>query len=51
MRLFSPVCSVELVEEYGVDLGKEIIYSARGSVIEAVTSSPRTLEGHLRKSR
>lgn len=39
------MCSVELVEEYGVDLGKEIIYSARGGVIEAVTSSPRTLEG------
>ncbi|MDT0267987.1 terminase [Streptomyces sp. DSM 44915] len=34
-----------MLETYGVDLGKEIIYSARGGVIEAVTSSPRSLEG------
>lgn len=45
MRLFSPMCSPELIEEYGIDLGKEIIYAANGGVIEAVTSSPRTLEG------
>ncbi|WP_006603671.1 hypothetical protein [Streptomyces auratus] len=45
MRLFGPMCSPELIEEHGLDLGKEIIYSARGGVIEAVTSSPRTLEG------
>ena len=45
MRLFGPMCSPELIERYGVDLGKEVIYSAAGGVIEAVTSSPRSLEG------
>ena len=34
------------IEEYGIDLGKEIIYAYQGRRrIEAVTSSPRALEG------
>ncbi|QMU74179.1 terminase [Streptacidiphilus sp. P02-A3a] len=45
MRLFSPMFSPAMVAEFGIDLGKEIIYSASGGVIEAVTSSPRALEG------
>lgn len=45
MRLFSPMFSPAMVAEFGIDLGKEIIYSAAGGVIEAVTSSPRALEG------
>lgn len=35
----------ERAKRLGVDLGKEIIYSDRGGRIEAVTSSPRALEG------
>ncbi|MGK5728171.1 hypothetical protein [Streptomyces sp. URMC 124] len=45
MRLFPGMFSPECIAEYGIDLGKEIIYSAGGGVIEAVTSSPRALEG------
>ncbi|MEV3856054.1 hypothetical protein AB0J38_17235 [Streptomyces sp. NPDC050095] len=45
MRLFGPMLSPELIAEHGIDLGKEIIYSRAGGVIEAVTSSPRALEG------
>ncbi|UQA94920.1 hypothetical protein [Streptomyces halobius] len=53
MRLFPGMFSPKLIAEYGIDLGKEIIYSSGGGVIEAVTSSPRALEGgrlplHLR---
>jgi hypothetical protein len=35
----------ERAKRMGVDLGKEIIYTDRGGRIEAVTSSPRALEG------
>ncbi len=44
-RLFPAMFSDRLVSEYGVDLGKEIIYARNGAVLEAVTSSPRSLEG------
>jgi hypothetical protein len=40
--LFSPLA----IDEYSIDLGKEIIYAHHGRErIEAVTSSPRALEG------
>jgi hypothetical protein len=39
--LFSPAC----IDEYKVDLGKTIIYARGSGRIEAVTSSPRALEG------
>lgn len=44
MRLFPFMFSDAAIAEYGIDLGKEIIYSRRG-LLEAVTSSPRALEG------
>lgn len=44
MSLFPGLFSAECIKEHGIDLGKEIIYSATGR-LEAVTSSPRTLEG------
>lgn len=46
MSLFPSLFSDALINEYDIDLGKEIIYALRGrSRIEAVTSSPRALEG------
>jgi hypothetical protein len=45
MTLFPGVLSPAAVTEYGLDLGKEIIHSRTGGRIEAVTSSPRALEG------
>ncbi|GIG63633.1 terminase [Longispora fulva] len=45
MTLFGPMLSRKAIEEFGIDLGKEIIHSRRGGRIEAVTSSPRALEG------
>jgi phage terminase large subunit-like protein len=44
-RLFPGMMSERFIETYGVDAGKEVIYSQSGGVLEAVTSSPRTLEG------
>lgn len=44
MRLFPFMFSDAAIDEFGIDLGKEIIYSRRG-LMEAVTSSPRALEG------
>jgi hypothetical protein len=44
MRLFPSLFSDDAIDEYGIDLGKEIIYSRNG-LLEAVTSSPRALEG------
>lgn len=44
MRLFPFMFSDSCIDDYGLDLGKEIIYSRRG-LLEAVTSSPRALEG------
>lgn len=46
MTLFPGLFTNEAIAEYGIDLGKEIIYADRGRRrIEAVTSSPRALEG------
>ncbi|MGW2364963.1 terminase [Streptomyces sp. NPDC001667] len=46
MVLFPGLFSPRAIDEYGIDLGKEIIYARKGRArIEAVTSSPRALEG------
>jgi len=46
MTLFPGMFSPRAIAEYGIDIGKEIIYADRGRRrIEAVTSSPRALEG------
>lgn len=46
MTLFPGLLSKRATEEYRIDLGKEIIYAHGGRCrIEAVTSSPRALEG------
>ena len=46
LTLFPSIISQRAIDEYGVDLGKEIIYARQGRCrIEAVTSSPRALEG------
>jgi hypothetical protein len=45
MTLFPGMMSRKLIDEYRVDLGKEIIHSGAGGRIESVTSSPRSLEG------
>jgi phage terminase large subunit-like protein len=45
MTLLSPMLSDAAISEYGIDVGKTIIYSRGGGRIEAVTSSPRALEG------
>jgi phage terminase large subunit-like protein len=46
MTLFPSILSKRALEEYRIDLGKEIIYADKGRArIEAVTSSPRALEG------
>lgn len=44
MRLFPGLFSDNAIDTYGIDIGKEIIYTKRG-MLEAVTSSPRALEG------
>ena len=46
MTLFPGMLSPKAIEEFGIDMGKEIIYAEHGRKrIEAVTSSPRALEG------
>jgi hypothetical protein len=46
MSLFPSLFSDAAISEYEIDLGKEIIYGRHGRArIEAVTSSPRALEG------
>lgn len=46
MTLFPGLFSKEAIAEFAIDLGKEIIYAHRGRCrVEAVTSSPRALEG------
>jgi len=46
MALFPAMISREAIAEFQVDLGKEIIYAHGGRCrLEAVTSSPRALEG------
>jgi hypothetical protein len=44
MRLFPGLFSEAALEDYRIGLGKEIIYTHNG-MLEAVTSSPRALEG------
>lgn len=43
--LFPTMCSSRLIETYGLDINKEIIHKRGGGRIEAVTSSPKSLEG------
>jgi hypothetical protein len=46
MTLLPGLWTRKALEEYQIDLGKEIVYAFRGARrIEAVTSSPRALEG------
>lgn len=46
MRLFPSLFNARAKEEFQLDIGKEIIYAHKGAqMIEAVTSSPATLEG------
>ncbi|MEV7840188.1 terminase [Streptomyces albidoflavus] len=46
MTIFPGMFSKRAVEEFRIDLGKEIIYADKGRArIEAVTSSPRAMEG------
>lgn len=46
MALFPAMFGKPMVSEYAIEIGKEIIYAHGGRCrIEAVTSSPRTLEG------
>ncbi len=47
MTLFRGVFTPECIEEHGIDIGKEVIYAYGGKKqIQAVTSSPRSLEGN-----
>lgn len=46
VSLFASLFSKDTISEYGIDLGKELIYGPHGAKIQAVTSSPKTLEGH-----
>lgn len=46
MTLFPGLFTKSALDEFAIDLGKEIIYAHKGRCrIEAVTSSPRALEG------
>lgn len=48
MAIFDSLFTEDAISEYGIDLGKEIIYAHMGrntQRIKAVTSSPRALEG------
>ena len=45
-RLFPVMISKELKVEYGLEVNKFVIYSAIGGQIEAVTSSPASMEGN-----
>jgi hypothetical protein len=46
MTIFPSLLSKRAIQEYRIELGKEIIYADKGRArIEAVTSSPRALEG------
>lgn len=47
MQLFRGVFSDACIAEHGIDIGKEVIYAYGGKKqIQAVTSSPRALEGN-----
>ena len=45
MRLFPGLFTDEAIETYGLDIGRELVRTADNALIEAVTSSPRALEG------
>lgn len=45
MGLIPGMLSPAAIADYGLDIGKEVIYSSTGGQIQAVTSSPRALEG------
>lgn len=45
MTLFPGMFGPDAIDTYGIDVGKEIIHTRAGGRIEAVTSSPRALEG------
>lgn len=46
MVLFPSLFSKKAIAKYGIDIGKEVIYAEGGRrQIQAVTSSPKTLEG------
>lgn len=45
MTLFPGLFSAEALDEYKLDIGKTIIYTGNRGQIEAVTSSPKALEG------
>lgn len=45
MTLFPRIFTEESISTYGLDIGKEIIHTRRRGRIEAVTSSPTSLEG------
>lgn len=46
MALFQALFSAECKKEHGIDVGKEQVYAYQGRrLIQAVTSSPKTLEG------
>jgi hypothetical protein len=45
MTLLGPMFSPAAVDEYAIDVGKTICYARGSGQIEAVTSSPRALEG------
>ncbi len=46
LSLFPIMISAALKADYGLDVNKTIIYSAAGGRIEAVTSSPASMEGN-----
>ncbi len=46
MSLFPVMVSSQLKEDYGLEVNKTIIYSEAGGRIEAVTSSPYSMEGN-----
>lgn len=46
MVLFPGLFSPSAISEYSIDMGKELIYARGGAQIQAVTSSPKTLEGN-----
>jgi phage terminase large subunit-like protein len=46
MSLFPVMVSAKLKEDYGLEVNKTIIYSEAGGRIEAVTSSPHSMEGN-----
>jgi hypothetical protein len=45
MTLLGPMLSPAAVDEYAIDIGKTIVYARGVGQIEAVTSSPRAIEG------